>query len=73
MKIQCKVCIESPIVDIPAIDTAYDDDMICCPNCEKWIATAYNNKYHKYWAIEDDTHKLEDGKIIKDYPVKIIN
>ena len=73
MKIQCKVCIESPIIEIPDIEEANDGQQVYCPSCEKWIATANIDEYYNEWSVEDEEWYDEGtGKIIKNYPVKII-
>jgi len=73
MKIQCKVCLESPIVDIPNICKATDGEDIHCPECDKWLATAQIDRFRQHWGTEDDTYLTEDGKLIQDYPIKIVS
>ena len=66
MKVQCKVCIESPIIELPDIEEANDGQEVYCPSCEKWIATANIDE----WVIDYMT--FENLKLIPHYPVKII-
>lgn len=78
MKVQCNVCLESPIVELPDINSANEDDSVRCPVCDKWIATAsvsYDVAMNEtmYWSLEDTEFVTEDGKIIKDYPIKLIS
>ena len=77
-KVQCMVCEESPIIELPHIDDVTSEDDVYCPSCEKWIATPnfmgeYGGK--DYWSIEDNEYYDEDtGKLIqKDYPIKYIS
>lgn len=75
MKVKCNVCVESPTIEIPHITNAMDGDEIHCPTCDKWIATAQIDRWHRHlrrWIIEDTKHKLDDGRILINYPIEIL-
>lgn len=65
------VCVEHPIVGVPDISKSKDGDMIHCPVCEKWLATASVDKHNSFWSTEDEVYLTDDGNLIKNYPVKI--
>jgi hypothetical protein len=63
MKIQCNVCLESPIV-IVAKNPNHINDLVCCPCCDKQLAYATEKKYSNklIWKPIDTDFNKEFGK-----------
>ena len=70
MKLQCKVCHESPIVDVVK-EPNHTNDLVCCPSCDKQLAYATEKKYSNtlIWKPLDTDFNKDFGKA----PVKIIS
>lgn len=44
MKLKCNVCKEGSIVEVTG-EPNHSNDLVCCPNCNKQMAYATENKY----------------------------